>query len=173
MFAVKFKKIQSQEKHYLMLQLKPTIMKKLLSYILLLCSLWAVAQESIPNTTEMCTLLKKMIENDQKHRNGKILKDGKFGRKSTYPKHVIDSVWVLQRKLDVANTEKLLQLTEKHGWLSDARVQCPNLDIWLVFRHSDKQYYSKILALIEKEHTAKRLNSFQYKLIKDHVTGKY
>ncbi|MFK7748769.1 MAG: hypothetical protein AB8B65_10280 [Kordia sp.] len=148
-------------------------MKNPILYTILLFSLCTVAQETIPNKTEMCETLMEISKNDQIYRNGAILKDGKFGRKSVYPKKIKDSVWVLQRKLDDSNTKKLIELTKKYGWLSDERVNCPKLDIWLIFRHSDKQHYQEILALIEKEHTAKRLNDFQYKLIKDHVTGKY
>ncbi|EDP94823.1 hypothetical protein U8527_07885 [Kordia algicida OT-1] len=148
-------------------------MKKLIICTLLCYSFLSFAQETITNKAEMCQILIQMVESDQLYRNGEILKSGKFGRKSTYPKKVIDSVWVLQRKLDDSNTEKLLKLTKKYGWLSDERVNCPKLNIWLLFRHSDKKYYKEILQVIEKEYNAKRLNDFQYKLIKDHVTGKY
>jgi hypothetical protein len=148
-------------------------MKKLIFYTLLCFSLGSFAQEAIPDKAELCKTLNKMTDNDQVYRNGKILKDGKFGRKSVYPKKLKDSVWKLQWKLDNENTEKLIRLTRKYGWMSDERINCPELDIWLIFRHSQKKYYKEISEVIEKEHKAKRLNDFQYKLINDHVTGKY
>ncbi|WP_046756967.1 hypothetical protein [Kordia jejudonensis] len=148
-------------------------MKKTIHVFFLFFSFITVAQETIPNKVEMCETLTKMIEDDRMYRGKEILRDGTFGRKSTYPQKVIDSVWKLQWKLDNANTEKLIQLTKKYGWMSDERINCPELDIWLIFRHSQKKYYNEIDKIIEKEHTAKRLNDFQYKLIKDHVTGKY
>ena len=148
-------------------------MKKHILCAILFFSLGSFAQESIPNKIKMCETLTEMFENDQMYRNGKILKDGKFGRKSTYPKKVVDSVWKLQWKLDNENTEQLIKLTKKYGWISDERINCPKLNIWLIFRHSQKKYYKEISEVIEKEHNAKRLNDFYYKLINDHVTGKY
>lgn len=143
-------------------------------FISLLCGTFvSFSQESIPDTTALCQTLRGMIENDAKYLNGDILKSGTFGRKEIYPKKVKDSVWVLQRTLDAENTEKLLQLTKKYGWLSDERIVCPKLNIWLIFRHSPKKYYKEILELIEKEYAEKRLHAFHYHLIKDHVTGKY
>ncbi|WP_430412376.1 hypothetical protein [Kordia sp.] len=142
-------------------------------FSILFFSLVSFGQETITDTTEMCKTLRKMVENDQMYRNGKILKDGKFGSKSTYSKKVKDSVWVLQRKLDDENTEKLIKLTKKYGWIPDERINCDKLNIWLIFRHSDKKYYNEIAEVIEKEHNAKRLNDFYYKLMSDHVTGKY
>ena len=94
-------------------------MKNFLFACTLFISLHAFSQVPIPNATEICNELIQMVENDMKYRNGEILKSGTFGRKNTYSKKIKDSVWVLQRKLDAANTEKLIKLTQKYGWLSD------------------------------------------------------
>ncbi len=126
----------------------------------------------IPTNEEFCAALLEMLESDSKHRSGKILRDD-FGKPSSYTKQEIDSVWKLQWELDNRNTESLIELTREYGWLSDERVNCPDLNIWLIFRHSQAKYYTVIDSLIEKEHEAGRLNTFHYELIKDHVTGKY
>jgi len=149
------------------------IIKKFILYTILLFSLGSIAQESIPNSTEMCNTLTKMIENDRMYRGKEILTDGKYGRERKYSQKVIDSVWKLQWKLDNANTEKLIELTKKYGWMTDERINCPELNIWLIFRHSQKKYFKEISELIEKEHKAKRLTDFFYKQINDHIIGKY
>ncbi|WP_298426138.1 hypothetical protein [uncultured Kordia sp.] len=148
-------------------------MKKILFLIILYTAFQSFGQEAITNKTEMCNTLKKMITNDRMYRGGEILDDKTFGKKSTYPQKVQDSVRKLQKKLDNTNTEKLIKLTKKYGWISDERIYCTKLNIWLIFRHSDRKYYKQILAVIEKEHKAKRLSDFYYKLMHDHVTGKY
>ena len=130
------------------------------------------SQSKIENKTDLCKLLRELRADDMKYRQLPILKSKDFGHINNFPKHEKDSVWKLQRKLDIKNTKTLLALTRKYGWLSDERVDCKELDIWLIFRHSDKPYFAEILEVIEKEHNAKRLNSFQYNLIKHQINGR-
>ncbi len=129
------------------------------------------AQKTIPNKAEMCATLSEMIQNDRLHRSKK---PDKFSgaEKSIYSEKQIDSMNVLQWKIDNYNTEKLIALTKEYGWISDERIDCPQLQIWLIFRHSQKKYFKEILELIEKERAAKRLNDFQYGLIHDHLHGR-
>lgn len=145
---------------------------KVIVIIFLSVSFSVFSQEKIENKVEMCSLLRTLRANDMKYRQLPILKSKGFGHTSNFTKHEKDSVWRLQRKLDVKNTKTLLQLTRKYGWLSDERVDCSELDIWLIFRHSDKPYFAEILEVIEKEHSAKRLNTFQFNLIKHQINGR-
>ena len=146
-------------------------MKTIIYYILLFFHFGSFAQKSIPNSTELCKLLTEMSTKDQLYRKGEIIDT--FSRsESKYSKREIDSVWTLQREIDNTNAEKLIELTKKQGWLSDEKIKCPNLNIWIIFRHSQKQYFEEISELIEKEHNANRLNDFHYKMINDHLNGR-
>ncbi len=119
----------------------------------------------------MCKMLTEMLNDDQLYRKGEIL-GSLFGNESKYSKKEIDSVWTLQLKIDNKNTEKLIELTKKHGWISDERIDCPKLNIWLVFRHSQQEYFEQISELIEKEHNSSRLKDAHYKYIKNHLNGR-
>jgi len=145
-------------------------MKNLLFYILFVCFFGSFAQKSIPNKVEMCELLSEMINNDQLHRSK--TPDSFSKHKRDFNDKEIDSMNVLQRQIDDRNTEKLIALTRTYGWISDERIDCPDLNAWLIFRHSQKKYFEEISVLIEKEHNAKRLNDFHYGLIYDHLKGR-
>lgn len=128
------------------------------------------AQKTIPNKAEMCTILTEMIQNDRLYR---LKTPDAFSRgESIYSEKQIDSMKLLQRAIDNYNTEKLIALTKEYGWISDERIDCPELQIWLIFRHSQNKYFEEISQLIEKEHAAKRLNDFQYGLIHDHLNAR-
>ena len=119
----------------------------------------------------MCKMLTEMRNDDQLYRKGEIL-GSLFGNKSKYSKKEIDSVWALQLKIDNKNTENLMELTKKYGWLSDEIIDCPKLNIWLIFRHSQEEYFEQISELIEKEYNANRLKDSHYKYIKNHLNGR-
>lgn len=118
----------------------------------------------------MCELLTEMRNKDQLYRNSDILKSTMWN-KDKYSKKEIDSVWALQLKIDNENTEKLIELTQKHGWLNNEIIDCPKLNIWIIFRHSQEKYFKQIEELIESEHNAKRLNDWHFRLIKNHLNG--
>lgn len=143
-------------------------MTKNIYIALILCyTSGSLAQKTIPNKAEMCATLTEMIQNDRLYR---LKTPDKFSRgESEYSEKQIDSMNVLQRKIDAYNTEKLIALTKEYGWISDERIDCPDVQVWLIFRHSQNKYFKEIFQLIEKEHTAKRLNDFQYGLIHDHL----
>ncbi|MGC1472283.1 MAG: hypothetical protein WA775_06800 [Psychroserpens sp.] len=146
------------------------IQKLVMLNVFLFFSVCCMAQKSIPNAKELCSKLTKMIENDQLHRSK--MPSGFSDHKSSFSKTQIDSMNQLQRKIDNFNTEKLIDLTQTYGWISDDRMDCKELNVWLIFRHSQPQYFKDISVLIEKEHKANRLNTFQYQLIRDHILGR-
>lgn len=146
-------------------------MKKIIASIVLLISIGSFAQTEIRNKSKMCEMLIEMRNNDQLYRKGEIL-GSLFGNESNYSKKEIDSVWALQLKIDNENTEKLIELTEKYGWISDERIDCPKLNIWMIFRHSQEEYFEQISELIEIEHNEKRLNDWHYKLINNHLKAR-
>jgi hypothetical protein len=52
---------------------------------------------------------------------------------------------------------------------SDERIDCPKLNVWLIFRHSQEEYFEQISELIEKEYIVKRLKDSHYKYVKNHL----
>ena len=84
-----------------------------------------------------------------------------------------DSLRVLQQKLDENNTEKLIAITKKHGWLTSKKIGCKeNFKTVLIFRHAPKKYWAEIRSLIEKERIAKRISDYEYYLIDNHLKGR-
>lgn len=59
----------------------------------------------------MCLFLRDLRTDDMKYRQLPILESKGWGQVKNFSKHEKDSVWRLQRKLDVKNTETLLRLT--------------------------------------------------------------
>lgn len=143
-------------------------MKKIITHIFILISFGVYAQKSIRNKSKMCEKLTEMRNNDQLYRKGDIL-GSLIHNDDRYPKREVDSVWALQLKIDDANTEELIKLTKKHGWISDERIDCSKLNIWLIFRHSQEEYFEQISELIEKEHNSNRLKDSHYIYIKNHL----
>ena len=84
-----------------------------------------------------------------------------------------DSLRVLQQKIDENNTEKLIAITKKHGWLTSKKMECKeNFKTVLIFRHAPKKYWTEIRSLIEKERIAKRISDYEYYLIDNHLKGR-
>jgi len=84
-----------------------------------------------------------------------------------------DSLRVLQQKLDVKNTEKLIEITKKRGWLTAEGLGCrENFKTVLIFRHAPKKYWKEIRALIEKERMEKRLSGYEHYIIDNHLKGR-
>ncbi|GAA0871980.1 hypothetical protein GCM10009117_11260 [Gangjinia marincola] len=102
----------------------------------------------IENKAEMCQLLAKMSSRDQLHRSK--IPDAFSGNEIHYSIKEIDSINVLQRKIDNHKTKKLIEITKKYGWISNERIDCTNVDIWIIFRHSKPTYFDDISELIEK-----------------------
>lgn len=145
-------------------------MRNILILLVLLTSIELFSQNTITDKGKMCEMLTEMVVNDQLHRPK--LPDAFSNYESEYSKKEIDSIRLLQRKIDNHNTEKLIELTKEYGWISNERIDCPKLDVWLIFRHSQNKYFDEISKLIEKEHKANRLNDFYYSLINDHLNGR-
>ena len=84
-----------------------------------------------------------------------------------------DSLRVLQQKLDVKNTEKLIEITKKHGWLTSQGMGCKQqFKTVLIFRHAPKKYWDEIRMLIEKERSLKRMSGYEHYVIDNHLNGR-
>ena len=147
------------------------MIRNLILYTFLFFSFGCFSQKLIPDKAEMCKILKEMRDGDRLYRKGDII-DTFAKTESNYSRREIDSVWTLQWEIDNRNTEKLIALTKEYGWISDERIACPQLDIWLIFRHSQRKYADEISELVEKEHDSGRLDDFQYEQIIHQLNGR-
>jgi len=94
-------------------------------------------------------------------------------RKLKSPMELSDSLRVLQQELDENNTEKLIAITKKHGWVTSDKLGCKeNFKTALIFRHAPKKYWTEIRSLIEKERTARRISGYEYYIIDNHLKGR-
>ncbi|WP_400076959.1 hypothetical protein [Winogradskyella sp. R77965] len=118
----------------------------------------------------MCEIISEMLMKDKEIRNK--IPDSFHKNDGTYSTKEIDSMKLVRRKIDKYNTEKLIELTKEYGWISGERIDCSDLDTWLIFRHSDPKYFDEISKLIKKEYDAKRISEWHYKLIKNHLEGR-
>ena len=84
-----------------------------------------------------------------------------------------DSLRAIQQKLDEKNTEKLIEITKKHGWLTAQGIGCKERFITaVIFRHAPKKYWNEIKVLIDKERREKRLSGYEHYLIDNHLKGR-
>ena len=84
-----------------------------------------------------------------------------------------DSLMQLQIEIDNTNTELLIDIIKERGWVYKNDLGCEEyVSAWLVFRHSQTQYWDEIRAVIEKEKTENRIGEGDYKMIDNHIKGR-
>jgi len=84
-----------------------------------------------------------------------------------------DSIWNLQIKFDEKNTELLIDITNKRGWVSREELGCEEyISPWVIFRHSPEKYWKEIRPIIEKEYAEKRMVAGDYIMIDNHLKGR-
>jgi len=84
-----------------------------------------------------------------------------------------DSLMQLQIKLDNINTELLIDVTKEIGWVSKQSLGCKEyVSTWIVFRHSQSQYWKEIREIIEKEKAGGELLPNEYNIIDNHIKGR-
>jgi len=166
-------------------------------------------ENKFENNTELCKILGKMTEDDQKIRGttklfdpffeildsiktaNKLTKEiytnlsteeqlewGKIARKiaekrSKKSKKEIDSLWNIQTKLDNKNTELLIEIVKKRGWVDKVSLNCEEYAApWVIFRHSQEKYWKEIRPLIEKAYKEKKLGGMEYIMIDNQLKGR-
>lgn len=138
----------------------------LISSLVLLFLLSACKNENnYEDDVELCNLLSKMTDDDQKIRNMDLLQNGTQKQK--------DSLWEIQNEIDLRNTKLLIEITENRGWVSKKKLSCDGtMAPVVIFRHSPKQYFEKIKELIETESKAGRMEGGDYMFIDNHLQGR-
>jgi len=151
---------------YLPYTYRNTFMKKTLLTIIITFSIFSCKKEiNYDDDSELCKLLSEMFENDQRIRKMELLYNGTEKEK--------DSLWEIQSQIDIKNTELLIEITEKRGWVSKSELGCERqIAPVVIFRHSPEKYFTTIKKLIDKEREARRMNSGDHMFIDNHLKGR-
>ncbi len=84
-----------------------------------------------------------------------------------------DSLMQFQIILDNKNTELLIDIIKKKGWIYKNDIGCEEyFSAWLVFRHSQSQYWGEIRTIIDKEKAEDRIGKRDYKMVDNHIKGR-
>ncbi len=122
-------------------------------------------ENNYANDSELCEVLEEMTESDQRIRNLPELKNG--------TERVKDSLWEIQNRIDKKNTELLIDITQKRGWVSKKGLGCSEyISPVVIFRHAPKEFWEEIRLLIEKEYSEKRMTKGDYSFIDNHLKGR-
>ena len=114
---------------------------------------------------ELCELLSEMTENDQRIRKMELFSNGTKMQK--------DSLWEIQKQIDIENTEILIEITKKRGWVSKKDLGCDKyMAPVVIFRHSPEEYFDEIRKLIETESKAGRMKGGDFMFIDNHLKGR-
>ena len=141
--------------------MKNILLTLIISFTILSCK----KENNYENDAELCTILSEMNESDQKIRNLPELRNGS--------QKIKDSLWVIQNKIDNKNTELLIEITKKRGWVSKTELGCEkDMAPVVIFRHAPKKYWNEIGQLIEKEFSEKRMTKGDYWFIDNHLKGR-
>lgn len=141
-------------------------------YLILISTLVVLALPSackdvnkFQDDAELCEMLAKMTDDDQRIRNLDVLQHGTQKQK--------DSLWKIQERIDTENTELLIGIIKQRGWVSKKTLNCQKyLAPVLIFRHSPKELFSEVKLIIDKELHHGRLDALNYQFINDHLNGR-
>jgi len=143
-----------------------------------------------PVKAELIAELKKMKELDQLNRSYLQLKtlDQKLidstknlptqeyfsfmqSHKSEITKKQEDSLWAIQNKIDLENTNRLYELTEEYGWLSKTKLDSV-VDPMIFLYHTPKETIDKMQTLLFEEVKAKRMEPQKFAMYVDNMRKK-
>ena len=117
-------------------------------------------------------------ENYTKLNKEEQLKWGKIAKKIAekrpkISKNIKDSLWNIQRDIDRKNTELLIEITKKRGWVDKNELGCKEYFApVIIFRHAPEEFWDEIKPLIEKEYAEKRMSKGDYWFIDNHLRGR-
>ena len=132
-----------------------------ISIIILSCK----KENNYENDDELCKILSEMNKSDQKIRDLPELRNGS--------QKIKDSLWEIQNEIDNQNTELLIEITKKRGWISKTELGCSEyIAPVVIFRHAPKKYWNEIQPLIEKEYAEKRMENGDFWFIDNHLKGR-
>ncbi|MDF0706457.1 MAG: hypothetical protein VX772_02605 [Bacteroidota bacterium] len=78
-----------------------------------------------------------------------------------------------QKRIDAANTKKLIEIVLEHGWVTKNSLDCKGkFTTALIFRHAPEKYRTQVRNLIEREKEAQRISAYEYYIIDNHLKGR-
>jgi len=84
-----------------------------------------------------------------------------------------DSLMKLQIELDNKNTELLIDIIKRKGWVYKNNIGCEEyFSAWLVFRHSQSQYWDEIRILIDNAKEKGTIGKKDYNMVDNHIKGR-
>jgi hypothetical protein len=88
-------------------------------------------------------------------------------------KSIHDSLWNIQSAIDHKNTQLLIDITKKRGWVSKDGLGCSeDIAPVLIFRHAPEEFWDELKPLIDKEYAEKRMTVGDYEFIANHLKGR-
>tara|TARA_R110002051_G_C8407391_1_gene449545 strand:+ start:46 stop:501 length:456 start_codon:yes stop_codon:yes gene_type:complete len=113
---------------------------------------------------KLCALLVEMTDEDQYYRN-------QYSESLT--KEFRDSILKLQHKVDLKNTELLIEIVNSRGWPNKDSLGCTEFGApMIIFRHAPDEYFTEVQNLIDKEFSEGRLDGFTHAFIDNHLNGR-
>ena len=113
---------------------------------------------------KLCDILQEMSNQDQKYRS---LMSEEIDQK------VRDSLFEIQKEIDVHNTQLLIEIVESRGWPNQDSLRCEEFGSPLViFRHAPESYFNRIQILINRELEEGRIGNLDHAFIEDHLNGR-
>ena len=113
---------------------------------------------------KLCDILQEMSNQDQKYRS---LMSEEIDQK------VRDSLFEIQKEIDVHNTQLLIEIVESRGWPKQDSLRCEEFGSPLViFRHAPESYFNRIQILIDRELEEGRIGNLDHAFIEDHLNGR-
>ncbi len=88
-------------------------------------------------------------------------------------KETVDSLWAIQKEIDLKNSKLLIDITKKRGWVSKEQLGCTQyIAPVIIFRHAPRELWDEIRLLVEKEFSEKRMENGDYWFITNHLDGR-
>jgi hypothetical protein len=140
--------------------------------------------------TEIIAELKEMKKNDQLNRS--YISNGTFNQKLidsiknlTTKDYIVfkqshkseltekqkDSLWGIQNKIDLKNTNRLYEITQEYGWLNKVQLDSV-IDPMLFLFHTPKVTIEKMQTLLFEEVQAKRMEPNKFAMYVDNMRKK-
>lgn len=85
----------------------------------------------------------------------------------------LDSLMMIQKKIDIQNTRALLDIISKDGFPDFKKLNCDGYAApFLIFVHSPEEFWSEIETAIKKELKYNRMTTGDYEYIMWHLKGR-
>jgi hypothetical protein len=83
-----------------------------------------------------------------------------------------DSIYSIMKEINITNTRKLIEITQKFGFPSMERLKATKAKAYLIFVHAPKKYYEEIRSLITSEFKANRISEYEKAYIFWHINNR-